>query len=410
MKRLRILFTTHGYKPAYRLGGPILSVSGLAERLAARGHEVTVFASTSNLDEDLDVQPNTPTQVDGVCVWYFRREEFLHRWLPFFPYLSKGMGYIYAPDMARELERLVPRVDLVHTHVSFIYPTYAAARAARRHGKPLLYHQRGVFDPARLRFRSVKKRMYIGMIERPILRGASTLVALTEAERASYRALGVQTRCRIVPNAIDAEPYGKMADTASTGLPIGEDTPVVLFMGRVHPTKGADRLLEAFIRSRDRLGEAVLVLAGPDEFGLEASFRRRVQLAGLQERIFFPGMVEGRRKLALLSRADVFCLPSDAEGFSMAVLEALASSTAVLLSPGCHFPEVQQAGAGLVVEPNPGSLGTALAGMLADRCGTAAMGAAGRALVLERYDWDRITDRMIEVYREALDAAEAVRA
>ena len=93
-------------------------------------------------------------------------------------------------------------------------------------------------------------------------------------------------------------------------------------------------------------------MAGPDEWGMVEKFRQEIMKCGHGKRVLFPGMVTGEAKQGLLARADLFCLPSDAEGFSMAVLEALANSTAVLLSPGCHFPEVERAGAGRVVSLN----------------------------------------------------------
>lgn len=339
---LRILYTVHGYKPAYRLGGPIISVSAVAERLVRKGHRVVVFTSNSNLDEDLDVPVNQPVNVDGVEVWYFSRGEFIKRWLPFFSYVRR---FMYSPQMADPLDRLLPGMDLVHTHNPFIYSTFAASKAAQRFRKPLFFHQRGVFDPERLKFRSFRKRLYISLVVRPLPRQATTLIALTEAEVRSYRALGVETPCRVVPNGIEVGAYrqhpGPLAE------PLGKIPPqaqVILFLGRVHPIKGADRLLEAFLQIQARLPNAVLIMAGPDEWGCERKFQQAVSQAGLQHRVIFPGMVSGEAKLDLLARADLFCLPSDAEGFSMAVLEALASGTPVLLSPGCHFPEVETAG------------------------------------------------------------------
>src|SRR5436853_264427 len=83
----------------------------------------------------------------------------------------------------------------------------AAGRAAIRHRKPLVYHQRGVFDPARLRFRGAKKRLYIQVAERPVMRRATTLIALTNAEVRSYRDLGVDTPIRVVPNGVEVERY-----------------------------------------------------------------------------------------------------------------------------------------------------------------------------------------------------------
>ena len=119
-------------------------------------------------------------------------------------------------------------------------------------------------------------------------------------------------------------------------------------------------LLSAFRKIQTQFPEASLVMAGPDEVGIVARLKAEVAAAGLEKRIFFPGMVSGDEKLDLLARADIFCLPSEAEGFSLAVLEALASSTAVVLSPGCHFPEVKAAGAGEIVAAEPEALAAAL--------------------------------------------------
>ena len=408
---MKILFAALGYKPAWRLGGPIHSVAGLAEGLVRKGHRVTVFTTNANLDEDLDVEVDRPHDVDGVEVWYFRREEWIKKWLPWIPYLSKSAGFLYAPAMAEALHAAVPDVDVVHTHQPFIYPTWAAARAARRHGKPLVYHQRGVFDPAHLDFRSFKKSIYLAAAEKPTMRRATTLVALTSAEEANYRALGISTPCRVVPNGIEPEAYaGGDAARANGRWRLPPEAPVVLFLGRLHPTKGADLLLDAFRIAADRIPRAVLVLAGPDEWGLEARIRDSVSAAGLADRVRFPGMVSGTDKLDLLARADLFALPSDAEGFSMAILEALVTRTAVLLSPGCHFPEAEAAGAGRVVRQTSGDFAEALIGLLSDPAGLAAMGERGRELVRSRYSWDRITDTMVAIYAEGIDRERIARA
>src|SRR5687767_12566332 len=96
---MKILYAVHGYRPAYRFGGPIVSVAAAAEALVQRGHSVTVVTTNANLDQDLDVPVDQPMDVNGVKVWYFRRTEFLKRWLPFVPYLSRSAGFLYAPAM-----------------------------------------------------------------------------------------------------------------------------------------------------------------------------------------------------------------------------------------------------------------------------------------------------------------------
>jgi glycosyltransferase involved in cell wall biosynthesis len=304
--------------------------------------------------------------------------------------------------MAAALDSTVPSVDVVHTHLPFNYPTYAAAHAAFAHGKPLFYHQRGVFDPERLKFRSLKKVLYLKLVEKPILEKATTLIALTEAEVSSYRRLGIETPCRVIPNGIDSGAYGMPNASILEPLGIKPEQKVILFLGRVHPIKGADRLLEAFMRVHADFPDAVLVLAGPDEFGLEASLRNRSEGLFQTRRVIFPGMIHGELKTRLLARADLFCLPSDAEGFSMAVLEALASRTAVLLSPGCHFPEVESEGAGLIADSSPSALASALAKLLADKERLAKMGRAGANLVASRYGIDRMVQLTLDTYEEGL--------
>src|SRR5262249_30829500 len=219
MTPLRILYTIHGYKPAYRIGGPVLSVSAVAENFVKKGHEVTVLTTNSNVDEELNVPINRAVDVSGVEVWYFRREDPFKRWLPFFTYMSKSVGFLYAPEMGRHLNNITRKFDLVHTHLPFIYPTYAGARAANAFGKPLFYNQRGVFDLESLKFRRVKKLLYINAFEKRIMRRATTLIALTDAEVYSYHKLGIRTRCSIVPNGIDSgsywtQPRGKLSHFA----------------------------------------------------------------------------------------------------------------------------------------------------------------------------------------------------
>jgi len=395
---MKILYAVHGYKPAYRLGGPIHTVSAVAEGLVRLGHEVIVFTTNSNLDEDLDVPTDQPIDVEGVQVWYFKHDEAIKRWLPFIPYLAKSIGFLYAPAMRAQLDRILPTVDVVHTQMPYVYPTYASGWAAIRHNKPLFYHQRGVFDPERLKFRSLKKKLYIRAIERPIMRRANTLIALTEAEVCSYRALGVQTQCQIIPNGVDIVQTEHCGNSTCSAWGIEPDDLLILFMGRLHPIKGADRLIRAFMRIQRQFPEAKLVMAGPDEFGILGKFQAEIKESGLQKRVIFTGMVTGEVKQDLLERSNLFCLPSDAEGFSMAVLEALANSTAVLLSPGCHFPEVETYGIGRIVSAEASALAEAMVELLSDKQVLKEMGQKGREFVVRHYSWDTIVNEMENVY------------
>jgi glycosyltransferase involved in cell wall biosynthesis len=400
---MRILYAIAGYKPAWELGGPVTAVSATAEALVRKGHQVTVVTTNANFGADLDVPLDRPVDVGGVTVWYFHREEPLRRLLPFVPYVAGSLGYLYAPRMRSVLEDLVPRADVVDTQTPFVYPTYAASRAALAHGKPLFYHQRGMFLPPHLGHRRVKKQIYLELFEKPALRRASALIALTDAEREAFRGLGLSAPCEVIPNGVHVPaPAGDAAARALARWGIPPESPVILFLGRMQPGKGADELIDAFTRVRREHPGATLVMAGTDRDNLAA---RRARTEG----ILFTGFVTGADKSDLLERAAVFCLPSDGEGLSNAMLEALAHGTAVMLSPGCNFPDAEAAGAGVTVPKDAAAMAEALTRLLADRDRLRLMGRAGRRLVEARYSWDVVIERLLDVYERAASTSRSWR-
>ncbi len=400
---MRILYVTHGYKPAYRIGGPIWSLSALAEGMVARGHDVTVFAPNGNVDEDLDVPTDRAVSVDGVTVRYFRREEPLKRYLPAVKYLSQSIGYMYTPDLLPVLRPLLPNIDIVHTQMPFVYPTQAAARLAIRQGTPLFYSQRGVFDPSRLRFRGLKKSIYIRFVERPIMRRATGLVALTPEEVSSFEALGVKTPIHLVPNGIDVTRFRRSGDPATlVEMGITRAHKVILFMARLHELKGPDLVVDAFIAIAERHPDAVLVLAGNDEQDLLPGLRARIAERHLTSRFIVPGMVIGERKLDLLARADLFVLPSIGEGLSMATLEALASGTPAILSRECNMQVVSEAGAGMIVDRSASQFANALSRFLDDPTILEEAKVRAYALARDHFGWAPILDRLEAIYAKAL--------
>lgn len=400
---MRILYVTPAYKPAYRMGGPIVTVAAAAEALTRRGHQVTVATTNANLDVDIEVALNHPVDVDGVTVWYFRREEPLRKWLPFIPYLSRSMGFVYAPEMKDGLRHLMAGADVIHTQMPFVYPTYVASRMALRLGKPLFYHQRGNYLASHVRRRALKKRIYIDLFEKPVLRRATGLIALSEAERDAFRALAPATPCHIIPNGVVVPPPDEGASArveARWGVP--SDALVLLFFSRLEAWKGADELLETFARVQSRHPNLFLVMAGDDHCQAASRWLPVAERGGFAQRLIFTGGLVGMEKEDILHRADLFSLPSSGEGLSMAMLEAMAHRTAVMLSPQCNFPDAERVGAGIIVEKDVGAMASALESLIADRDRLQAMGEAGRALMIREYSWDVVTDRLLEVYERAI--------
>jgi glycosyltransferase involved in cell wall biosynthesis len=235
---------------------------------------------------------------------------------------------------------------------------------------------------------SMKKRLALRLGRRAMLAGG-VLHFGSDDEAAAARAIGLANPGVVIPNgAFSDEPDLPPAGAFRASHPALGDAPFVLFVGRLHEQKGIDLLLAAFDRVATRHPSAKLVIAGPD-YGFDVPGGGRVLRVG---------PVYGRDKLAALRDAACFCLPSRHEGFSLAVLEAMAVGVPVVISTECHFPEVATGGAGLVTSLDPRAIADALLRVLAND----AFGGVGRRMVAERYNWASVAAETVRAYEGAM--------
>jgi len=250
----------------------------------------------------------------------------------------------------------------------------------------------------------LRKRIYAISIQRRILREAAALQALTQEEAKHMRTFGVNNRTRVIPNGIDSEEFQTLPSPEAFEelYPELRGKKVLLFLGRLHPIKGLDILAKAFGKITIGREDVHLVIAGPDSEGYQIQVERGLTSEGVVSKTTFTGMLAGSERLAALSRADVFLLPSYSEGFSMALLEAMICGLPVVITQQCCFPEVAEAKAGIVIEPDPNQLAESLTRLLDDARLRKEMGANGRQLVLEKFTWHKVTDQMVQLYEDVL--------
>jgi glycosyltransferase involved in cell wall biosynthesis len=385
---VRILHVVPTYLPAWRHGGPIFAVHGLAKALVARGHEVAVFTTDVHGDGRLDVPLGVPVDRDGVAVRYF-------------PVMAPRRLY-RSPALVAALASEVRHFDRVHLHSLFLLPTRAGARAAERAGVPYLVAPRGMLVPELLARRGrLRKRLWIELVERRTLREAAGLHVTSELEAAEARAVGVALpKIFVVPNGIEAEPWdGEVATLAPAVRRIVEDPPpYLLFLGRLSWKKGLDRLLAAFARVP---GTGTLVVAGNDDEKIQAGLERMAAALGVGERTVFLGAVGGREKAALLHRAAALVLPSYSENFGNVVLEAWAARTPVVVTPEVGLAAtVEEVGGGIVAPGEPEPLAAALRAVLEDSEERIEMGRRGAAAAAGRFSWRAVAARMEQAYSE----------
>lgn len=379
---------------AERSGGPLQVARGLGDAVASQGHTVCYRSPASKED-----MPQLASCGPNVRLYPMDRP---HAW-----FRSKAL--------AKALTNEIRSLDAVHLHEVWSHPVFAAAKIARNAGTPYLITPHGELESRHLRHKSLakyfKKTAYLTLLGRPMLRGASCLHAITPYEIEGFRQAGYDGSVAVVPNGIAVDQFANLPDPAEAEnlWPRLHNRRVVLFLSRLSPEKGLDQLIPAWknLTNQGSYDDAVLVIAGPDDRGYDAVVKGLVERHGVGSRVLMTGMVQGREKMALISRADIYTLPSYSEGFSMSVLENLAAAKPVLITPGCNFPEVAEAGAGLSVPPESKELEVALRQLLdmsdADR---AAMGSRGRDLVHHNYTWEIAARKMITVYRCILEGKE----
>lgn len=355
-----------------------------------------VCTTNLNLLSELeDVVPNKWTEVDGVKVNYYSVSRNYEKYFKPFRYFSQSIGFLYSKEMKIYLDEYIKQYDIVHLHIPFVWPTYYAAKLCAKYDIPYVYHQRGVLSRNRLKYRFLKKFVYILIRELWIIRRASGLIALTEVEANDFKKYSKWSNITIIPNGIDVEnAVSTSFDQANLYHELGlmKNTPTILWMARIHRTKGFD----VFVKALSYIDKPInILIAGPDEQNILSNF----DLSDTRHNVIILGTITGDKKLSILNLSDLYVLPSIAEGFSISILEALASGTVPVISPDCNFPEIESADVGIIVENSPHKIATAIEVLLDKPEQMRKMAERGKVFVKKKYTWPEIGYKMIVFYK-----------
>lgn len=382
---MRVLHVTASMSPEW--GGPVTAVAGLAEALAGLGVDCEILTTVGRR------VGNDPIEVPGAPMHRFATDPPARLWTAW----SRAAAGFLAGEAGR--------FDLVHVHETWHHPGCAAFRAARRHGVPLLLSVHGALNPFVLRhYHALRKRLFLWAVQDRILRSADAVHALTDAEKEAVRARGRTAAVFVAPNGVSLPRVEEGAAGAAALLerhPELAGKRILLFLSRLQGKKNLEGMARSFVEVASRFPDAVLLIAGPDEDGTGRRAASILERAGIPERAVFTGLLTGADKAAAFACAEAFVLPSFSEGFSNAILEAMAAGLPVVISEACNFPEVAERGAGFVVEADDGAALTgAVCALLADEGLRARMGRDARRLVRERYGWPAIAESFLGLYRQ----------
>lgn len=299
----------------------------------------------------------------------------------------------WSPAVVARLTRLFKRLgaEVVHTHSSA--DSWAAGLAARLAGAALV-RTRHICAP--MEHRVLGRRLI-----KPVYRLPDALIATSAAIRDTLAALGVEPRrLHLLPSGIDLDRFRPRQDVAALRSALGlAGAPVVTMVAMLRPEKRADLFLEAAALLARSFPEALFLLAGHAEQVYLAALKEQAERLGIAARVRFLGHREDVPEL--IAASDVCVLPSAGnEGTPQAVIQYLAMARPVVATAVGGVPEVIEEGrTGLLVRPGDAAqLSGSVAWLLGNPERAQAMAGAGRWLVTQRFDADRVAERTLEIY------------
>jgi glycosyltransferase involved in cell wall biosynthesis len=235
--------------------------------------------------------------------------------------------------------------------------------------------------------------------------------------RDSLREVGIGTRIEVIPNGVNLRRFRPVTDEGEraacrTALGFPADERIVTFVGAVSPRKGADLLLEAWLRLAPRFPHARLVVVGarkdlgrPKLESFARNLEALAQASGCPGRIHFPGLVDNVEEY--LRASDVFVFPSRREGMPNTVLEAMACGLPVVLCPFLGLAEEfgHSSQGQILVDHSPEDIASGIGTLLEDDGLRSALGRQARRWVEENMDVESSLDRYASLYHDLADRA-----
>jgi glycosyltransferase involved in cell wall biosynthesis len=311
---MKILHIIPYFSPKF--GGDVTSVYELSTHLAKRGHTVSIVTTSYLFDKKL---ANETLGVEIIPIPYFLYWEL----------------FIYSPRINRFLEENLNFFDLVVLHNYRSYQNACLMKYAKIYSVPYCLDAHGSFVP--IWGKKIRKRLFDLVWGNKILRGASKLIAATPQEKYQYIKNGIDPKkIFIIPRGINISKYNTYItdNHFRQKYNISSNAFLILYLGRIHPIKGLDILINAFSRLTKTYENTFLVVAGPDD-GYLLDLQNFISQNNIGKKVLFTGTLNFDEKIIALKSVDLVVVPSYFESFGKVITEAMASKTPILISNNC---------------------------------------------------------------------------
>ena len=394
---MRILQVISTFYPAFAFGGPVKVAYDISKELAKRGHEVEVF-TTNAYDQTCNFKPKFREQLmDGFKVTYFNN-------------LIRSGNIFFSPEMIVALQKKLKEFDVAHTHFGRQAYDIAVDYYSQRYRVPYVLQAHG--DLPRIMAKQRLKLIYDLLFSHKVLKDASKVIALSQVEVGQYKRMGVpEEKIAIIPNGIDLSEYADLPPKGSfkKKFNIPENNRIILYLGRIHKTKGIDLLVKAYSQLVNcmELKETVLVIAGPDD-GYLHEVKSLASSLSISDSVLFTNFISTEDKRKALVDADLFVTPSF-YGFPMTFLEACAVGTPIITTTLGDTLEWINGNVGYVTPPTYYDLAKAAYTIISDAELAEKFSRNCRKIVRSEFSLKKTVDRLEQVYKDVVEVNEARR-
>jgi len=371
------------------IGGAEWYVYNISRELVKRGHEVHVFAADKYKGEKVGPSEDV---VDGI---------FVHR-------VPLWLDLTYRAKIWKGLkDRLIEgNFDVIHTYDYGQPHSYVTGKMAHAVKKPVALT---VFDVHSLIPHPFYKRFFMKVFDRYVagftLKKASKVLVRAPNLVDALINMGVsREKICVTPSGITAEALQSGDKAAFLGKYAISGSPVILYLGRLHPIKGPQHLVMAAPAILAACPEAVFVFVGPDQRGFKSELIEMSKQYEVSDRFVFTGPIyDFKLKMGAYAAADVFVLPSGYEGTSQAIFEAMAQATPIVATNTGGIPfQVKNGSEALLVEyGDVTALATVILRLLDDRKLAESLGERAKEKV-RNFTYSFLVDQLEEIFRDML--------
>lgn len=317
-------------------GGTASLLYNLSKALNQKGHDVTIYTSDFNLDQEyID-------SLVGVEVCHFHCVS------------SVGKFYL-TPSIVKEIRKQLNGFDIIHIHSFRSFQNIVAHHYAVKYGIPYVLDTHGSLPKmvaGEVKPKWLLRWVYNIIFGHRILRDAKKVIAETEMGGDEYIKLGAnKDKIAVIPPLFDIERFSELPSPSLFRDKYNlKGKHIILFLGRIHRIKGLDFLVQSFYELAKSRNDVILVIAGNDD-GYTSSLTGLIQELSISDRVLFVGFLSGDEKLSALVDADVLVQTSIYEYGTGAPFEAILCNTPIIVSKNTNASEnVARIDAGYLVE------------------------------------------------------------